>query len=76
MKHDYKVEMKYDAESGVWIATSEEIPGLFFAHPVAETVIDSVMRLSLPLLTDKGLEQSEGLRFVFGGDDMKNFLVV
>ena len=51
MKTDYKIVFLWDDEAGVWIASSDEIPGLVLEHSAFDVLVERV-RLAVPELLE------------------------
>ena len=59
----YSVNFFWDAEAGVWVATSEDIPGLAMESGSYDALIERV-RFAVPeLLVLNGLQKSPMLAF-------------
>lgn len=49
--HDYKVTAFWDAEAEVWVATSEDVPGLATEADTVEALIDK-LKIMIPELLE------------------------
>lgn len=49
--HDYQVTAFWDAEAAVWVATSEDVPGLATEADTVEALIDK-LRIMIPELLE------------------------
>ena len=66
MNHDIKVYATWDAEAEVWVATSEDVPGLVTEAATIEILLER-LRLIIPEL----LELNSGI----AGKDIPFYLV-
>lgn len=55
------VRALWDAEAGVWVATSDDIPGLVIEHPDYETMLDVIRDVTPDLLRANGAADRIGL---------------
>jgi hypothetical protein len=51
MQNDYKINFMRDDEAGVWIATSDDVPGLVLEHDSLDILMARV-RLAAPELLE------------------------
>ena len=49
--HDYQVTAFWDAEAAVWVATSEDVPGLATEADTVEALIDK-LKIMIPELLE------------------------
>ena len=54
-KPTYEVRAAWDAEAGVWIATSDDVPGLCCQAATFEELVDAVLALVPDLLAANGV---------------------
>ncbi len=57
----YHVRGEWDGEAGVWIATSEDVPGLCCEAATFEELVDTVLALVPDLLAANGVAAPEEL---------------
>ena len=50
MKNTFKVVLTWDDEADVWVATSEDVPGLVLEHSSFDALVERVRRASPELL--------------------------
>jgi len=51
--HDYQVTAFWDAEAAVWVATSEDVPGLATEADTVEALIDKLkLKIMIPELLE------------------------
>ena len=48
---DYRVKMQWDNEASVWIATSQDVPGLVLESETYDVLLEKV-RLAIPELIE------------------------
>ncbi len=51
----YEVRGEWDAEAGVWIATSDDVPGLCCEAATFEELVETVLALAPDLLAANGV---------------------
>lgn len=52
MQHKFLVTAEWDEEAGVWIATSDDIPGLVTEAATLDALLERVMAITPELLED------------------------
>ena len=55
MEYRYRIEIRRDSDAGVWVATSEDLPGLVVESATHEEAIDVVKDVLPDLLRNNGL---------------------
>ncbi len=60
---EYKILMQWDEESQVWIATSDEIPGLVLESGSYDALIEKVRIAAPEILELNGQETASGYRY-------------
>jgi hypothetical protein len=72
---DFRIDAEWDADAGVWVATSQDVPGLVLQGRTHDDVIEKV-RLVLPSLIEIGIEPEDRLNFTFrkieGREEMRS----
>jgi predicted RNase H-like HicB family nuclease len=72
---EFRIEAEWDAEAGVWVATSPDVPGLVLQGRTHDDLIEKV-RLVLPALIEIGVEPEDRLNFTFrknpGREEMRS----
>lgn len=61
---DYKIKLIWDDEAGVWIATSEDIPGLVLESGSFDALLERV-RYAIPELLELNKENNLPLAVTF-----------
>jgi hypothetical protein len=68
MDRDIMIAARWDAEAGVWIATSDDVPGLVVEAATWPAMIEEV-RLVLPELLELGGGGSDRLSLTFRAEE-------
>jgi hypothetical protein len=68
MSRDINVQARWDGEASVWIATSDDVPGLVVEAESWPRMIEEV-RLVLPDLMDLSGQGSESLSLTFKAEE-------
>jgi hypothetical protein len=68
MSSDIVIEARWDGEASVWIATSNDVPGLVVEADTWPAMIDEV-RLVLPELLELSGQRSEKLSLTFRAEE-------
>jgi predicted RNase H-like HicB family nuclease len=55
MQHKFVVTAEWDDEAGVWVATSDDIPGLVTEAATLDALLERVMAVAPELLEDNAL---------------------
>ncbi len=63
MNEDYDIRLVWDNEAKVWIATSEEIPGLVLEAETADTAIQKALKAAPELIELNGLQKKSAFQF-------------
>ena len=64
MSREIEIQAKWDGEASVWIATSEDVPGLVIEAESWPRMIDEV-KLTLPDLLEVSGQKQENLSLTF-----------
>lgn len=65
MKEEYKVNLAWDEEAQVWLATSDEIKGLVLESDNVDKLVKRTVLAVPELLELNGQEPSRRLRFLY-----------
>jgi hypothetical protein len=69
--NEYRINLSWDAEVAVWIATSDEVPGLVLESGSCDALIERVKFAAPELLKQNGLnDKGVSLRFCSERCDM------
>jgi hypothetical protein len=68
MDNEITIDARWDGEAGVWIATSEDAPGLVVEAGTWPAMIDEV-RLVLPDLLELSGRKSDNLSLTFKAEE-------
>ena len=68
MDRDITIQARWDSEASVWLATSEDVPGLVVEADTWPGMIDEV-QLILPELLDVSGEKSDKLSLTFKAEE-------
>ena len=60
---EYTIRMTWDEDSQVWIATSEEIPGLVLESGSYDALIERVRQAAPEIIALNGQESASGYRY-------------
>jgi hypothetical protein len=71
MNRSILIDARWDDEAAVWIATSEEVPGLVVEAEAWPTMIDEV-RLVLPDLLELSGDDREAVSLTFKAEERLN----
>ncbi|MBQ9249417.1 MAG: DUF1902 domain-containing protein [Oscillospiraceae bacterium] len=61
---DYRITMTWDAEASVWIATSEDVPGLVLESGSFDALIERV-RFAIPELLELNQRKAHNYQLTF-----------
>ena len=68
MSHDIAIRARWDSEAAVWIATSEDVPGLVVEADTWPRMIEEV-RLVLPDLMELAGRSADNLSLTFKAEE-------
>ncbi|HKS64756.1 MAG TPA: DUF1902 domain-containing protein [Xanthobacteraceae bacterium] len=68
MQRDITIRAQWDTEAGVWLATSEDVPGLVVEADTWPAMINEV-QLVLPELLDVSGQSAEKLSLTFKAEE-------
>jgi hypothetical protein len=73
MSREITVTARWDSEAGVWLATSDDVPGLVVEGETWPTMIEEV-RLVLPELMELSGQQPNALSLTFRAEEHLDLL--
>ena len=68
MNRDITIQARWDGEAAVWLATSEDVPGLVVEADTWPAMINEV-QLVLPELLELSGQRSDGLSLTFRAEE-------